>query len=37
MITTYSIPSLDAFLARDLNYLCDQLRQEFGRMAGKRC
>lgn len=34
MATT--IPSLDQFLAEDLNYITNNLREEFGRMAGKR-
>ena len=29
------IPSLDELLRTDLDYICDNLREEFGRMAGK--
>ena len=31
-----AIPSLDALLTQDLDYVCDNLSDEFGRMAGKR-
>lgn len=30
-----AIPSLDALLKQDLDYICGNLRQEFGRMAGQ--
>jgi UDP-glucuronate decarboxylase len=30
-----SLPSLDELLARDLDYVCGNLKEEFGRMAGK--
>jgi UDP-glucuronate decarboxylase len=31
-----SIPSLDELLNTDLDYVCDNLKEEFARMAGKR-
>ena len=36
MTATATLPSLDELLKRDLDYVCANLREEFGRMAGKR-